>query len=78
MRLRAAVGGRRNQQRLTHARLRLISSADDQAAPMYILGEPRPEVPATALEPLLLARNPSRWNVSACAGPTNEGRQRGR
>jgi hypothetical protein len=48
------------------------------AAPMYILGEPRPEVPATALERLLLARNPSRWNVGACAGPTNEGRQRGR
>jgi len=78
MRLRAAVGGWGNQQPRTRARPRLISSADDQAAPMCILGEPRPDVPATALEPRLSARYPSRCNVRPCADPTSEGRQRER
>jgi hypothetical protein len=78
MRLRAAVGGWGNQQPRSRVCLRLISSADDQAAPMCILGEPRPGVPATALEPRLSARHPSRWNVRLCADPTNEGRQRER
>jgi hypothetical protein len=75
MRLRAGVGGWGNQQPRTRAHPRLISSADDQAAPIYILGEPRPEAPATACEPRLSARHPIPLERQGPADPTSEGRQ---